>query len=403
MKNYFKMTHSTLLWIYHLSTILISTAITVGVGAGLNAATYQDEVPVEKPKNNPNPNDKNGKGKNAIGNPVDRGDMKAKGHGGAAKKKTVIRVPTIPPQNLKANPNLFFDPLLAASANLPRTPFHFRIRARSSEMRGGASFSYYPSKLGTKSSPVVTIHERNQSPVDFETPIKDLSEWGLAQSMQKSGYAVLVVDLRGSDFEFRQPVGLIEREPTSALSDLQIAYLFLLDRHNRGELNLANLGILALGDGCNLAVAWASARGAAVSSADRGSDIASMALISPRPDLFGSRIQIALASLAGRIPLFLAAGERDAPSAQVIRDTRNLTARIPQSKAEIFPTSLQAYKLMRLWPKVASTTTKFFDSTTKFRGVDWEPRYNLSPLDYQNVEVAPNLPPKVGASLPAAK
>ncbi len=385
-----------------ISIMIFSAAITIALGAGLNAATYQDDAKVEKRKNNPNLIDKNGKDLNA-GAAADHVDKKAKGRAGVTKKKAAFRVPTIPPQNLKANPNLFFDPLLAASANLPRTPFHFRIRARSSEMRGGATFSYYPSRLGTKTSPIIMIHERSQSPIDFETPIKDLNETGLAQSMQKAGYAVLVVDLRGSDFEFRQPIGAIEREPTSALSDLQIAYLFLLDRHNRAELNLSNLGVLALGDGCNLAVAWASARGAAVSSADRGSDIASMALISPRPDLFGSRIQIALASLAARIPLFLAAGERDAPSAQVVRDTRNLLARIPQSKTEIFPTSLQAYKLMRLWPKVASATTKFFDSTTKFRGVDWEPRYNLSPLDYQSVEATPNIPPKTPAAFPEAK
>ena len=39
------------------------------------------------------------------------------------------------------------------------------------------------------------------------------------------------------------------------VDDLQAAYQFLVDRHNRGKLNLAKFGVLALGEGANLAAA----------------------------------------------------------------------------------------------------------------------------------------------------
>ena len=65
------------------------------------------------------------------------------------------------------------------------------------------------------------------------------------------------------------------------VGDLQSAYLFLLDRHNRGELNLAKLGVVALGDGANLAAAWAYQPGAAITSEGRPSDLSALALRAP--------------------------------------------------------------------------------------------------------------------------
>ena len=66
--------------------------------------------------------------------------------------------------------------------------------------------------------------------------------------------------------------------------DLQAAYVFLLDRHNRGDFNLAKLGVIALGEGANLAVAWAYQPGAAVSTEGRASDLNALVLLSPFPE-----------------------------------------------------------------------------------------------------------------------
>ena len=65
------------------------------------------------------------------------------------------------------------------------------------------------------------------------------------------------------------------------VDDLQAAYQFLVDRHNRGELNLARLGVVGLGEGANLAAAWAYLPGGGVSTEGRVTDIAGLVLVSP--------------------------------------------------------------------------------------------------------------------------
>ena len=71
------------------------------------------------------------------------------------------------------------------------------------------------------------------------------------------------------------------------MEDLQAGYFFLVDRHNRGDLNLAKLGVIALGDGANLVAAWAFQPGAAVTIEGRPSDLSALVLISPKPEGFG--------------------------------------------------------------------------------------------------------------------
>src|SRR5436305_1207706 len=67
-------------------------------------------------------------------------------------------------------------------------------------------------------------------------------------------------------------------------NDLQAAYQFLVDRTNRGELNLAKLCVVGLGEGANLAAAWAYQPGGAVSNEGRTSDLCALVLISPMAD-----------------------------------------------------------------------------------------------------------------------
>ncbi len=301
------------------------------------------------------------------------------------EKKTTKRVPHTPPKSMKAR-GTSFDPLLDSAGNLPEWPYRFHVRTTSPELHGAVSLTYYPSDLGTKAGVVILAHEKNQGPADFEQSIKDLNDRSLAEALQRSGYGVLLVDLR-PEASMHGGVNLNRRGYTASTIDLQIAYLFLLDRHNRGELNLSNLGVLGMGEGANLVASWASSHGAAVSGQDRLSDVAAIALISPAPDIDGTRIQPAIAALAPRFPLLLAAGERDANSAQVVKDGRVMIARVPQSKTELFQTSLHGFKLLRLWPKVASTIVRFFDSSSKMRSTEWEPRYNLTPLEYSHIEV----------------
>ena len=59
------------------------------------------------------------------------------------------------------------------------------------------------------------------------------------------------MDLRGQGQNPRRALTANDR-PLMA-EDLQAGYVFLLDRHNRGDFNVAKLGVIALGEGANLA------------------------------------------------------------------------------------------------------------------------------------------------------
>ena len=128
------------------------------------------------------------------------------------------------------------------------------------------------------------VHEKGvgRSGKDFEEPIADLKNLGLAEHLQEEDYAVLVVDLRGHGANPRHEVAA--REWQSMTRDLQTAYFFLVDRHNRRELNVAKLGVLALGDAGNLVAAWAASPEGAVTSEGRVSDLGALILVSPVED-----------------------------------------------------------------------------------------------------------------------
>ena len=236
------------------------------------------------------------------------------------------------------------------------------------------------------------IHESGRSRKDFEDPVLELKGQGLAEHLQELNYAVLSLDLRGQGQNARRALSPSER--TRLVEDLQSAYFFLVDRHNRGELNLAKLGVIALGDGANLAAAWAYHPGAAVTTEGRPSDLSALALISPMPEGSGYVLRHTLASIAPRIPLLLVAGENDHASKDAIQASRVLVERARLNKVEFYPSSLHGYKLLRLEPKVTSTIFRFLDTSLKGRAVDWEPQYNLLPVTFSDIQTIRHIHPE---------
>ena len=117
--------------------------------------------------------------------------------------------------------------------------------------------------------------------------VQELKGQGLAEHLQELGYAVFSMDLRWQGQNPRRALTADERP--KLMEDLQAGYFFLVDRHNRGDLNLGKLGVVALGDGANLAAAWAIQPGAAITIEGRPSDLNALALISPNPEGFRIR------------------------------------------------------------------------------------------------------------------
>ncbi|MGZ3385872.1 MAG: alpha/beta hydrolase [Isosphaeraceae bacterium] len=261
--------------------------------------------------------------------------------------------------------------------------YHYTFKLHSFDGSPLAA-SFYPSKLGSTAPVVMLVHEANRSRKDFEEAVTELKGLGLAEHLQEEGYAVFSMDLRGQGQNPRRVLSASDR-PLLA-EDLQAAYFFLLDRHNRGDFNVAKLGMIAVGEGANLAVAWADRPGAAVSTEGRPSDLNALVLISPYPAGFGYVMGHILPSLAPRIPLALLAGSKDNASKDAVESVRRVVERARLNKVELFPSSLHGYKLMRLEPKVTLAIMRFLEPTIKLRPIDWEPRYNLIPVTVSEIQ-----------------
>jgi alpha-beta hydrolase superfamily lysophospholipase len=285
------------------------------------------------------------------------------------------------------------DPLAKAPA-LPRKPtpgmFHYNFRLRSFDGTPLAA-SFYPSKSGSSAPVVMLVHELGRSRKDFEDPVLQLKGQGLAEHLQELGYAVFSMDLRWQGQNPRR--ALTPDERPKLIEDLQAGYFFLVDRHNRGDLNVSKLGVIALGDGANLSAAWGFQPGAAITIEGHPSDLSALALVSPNPEGFGRTLAQVVPSLAPRVPLLLLAGERDNPSKDAVQSVRQLVLRARLNKVELYPSSLHGYKLLRLEPKVITTLLQFLDTTLKNRPVEWQPQYNLTPVTFGDPQVVPNTGP----------
>lgn len=277
------------------------------------------------------------------------------------------------------------DPL-GRAVGIPARPtagsFHYIFRIRSFDGTPLAA-SYYPSKLGSTAPAVMLVHETGRSRKDFEEAVLELKGQGLAEHLQGLGYAVLSMDLRGQGQNPRRVLPINERP--QLVEDLQAGYFFLVDRHNRGDLNLAKLGVIALGDSANLVGAWAVQPGAAVTTEGRPSDLNALVLISPMPEGFGYLLTHVAASLAPRVPLLILAGERDNASKDAAKSIKNVIERERLNKVEFFPSAFHGYKLLRLEPKLTSTLFRFLETSLKLRPVDWEPQYNLTPVTLADI------------------
>ncbi len=330
--------------------------------------------------------------KGAAPNPKDK-DANPKGK--SARKKGV-RLPRREPAKGIAkvgDPLNAPIPVDAAGKPLPLGSYHYKFKVAVNNA-DPLAMTYYPSKLAETAAAVVLVHERERSGKDFtEEEIVELKNLTLAEELQKLGYAVLVPDLRGHGGNNRRAVP--KAEWPSVPADVQVAYYCLVDRHNRGELNLAKLGVVALGEGANVAAAWA-AGGGGVSSEGRTSDLGALVAISPMVDAQSQGVKAgpALAALAARVPIDLLYGERDAASIELVASVKAILKRYRSNQVEPFPSALHGYRLLRLEPNLTAAITKFLDGTIKAKADEWEGRYLLNPLTYTESKALPN-PPRV--------
>lgn len=332
-----------------------------------------------------------------LAQPPDKGAATTPaGPGKSARGSGLGKVPSRKVIPKKAQPNAA-DPL-AKPANDPNAAkpaapgtYHFRLKIHSFDDAPLAAAYFPPAKADTTTPVVLLVHEKDRSYKDFEDPIPELKGQGLAAYLQEQGYAVLAFDLRGHGTNARRAMS--ERDWAAMVPDLQAIYQFLLDRHNRGELNLSKLGVVALAEGANLAASWAYEPYGGVSSEGRVTDLSGLVLISPLAEGEGHAFTKVSSALAPRIAILLMAGERDVPAHETVKRARGAVEKVRQNKVELFPSSLHGYQLLRLEPRATAVITKFLEGTVKLKSTDWEPRYNLTPVSYTDINVVTHVKP----------
>lgn len=291
--------------------------------------------------------------------------------------------PVAPPQPAKAKANANPNP---NAPRVPTWPFHYTLKLGGADGTALAS-EYYPARDSFEAPVVVLVHESSsgRASKDFAQPIEDLKGKTFAHHLQEQGFAVFVLNPRG---------GGENREAQSAaqtwrlkVADMQNVYRFLVDRHNRGELNIAKLGIVALGDAGNVAAAWAASPGGGVSNEGRLSDIGALVFVSPVAEIPGFPLSRTLPSITTRFPLLALSGDRDQASIQAVRDNQRVIERHRQSRAGYYDTSLHAGKLLTFFPKIATSIERFLDDPVKNRKIDWEPRFLLEPAAYGDIQL----------------
>jgi hypothetical protein len=233
------------------------------------------------------------------------------------------------------------DQVIVAPVRPEPGTFHYNLRLRSFDGTPLAA-SFYPAKLGSSAPVVMLVHEMGRSRKDFEDAVQELKGQGLAEHLQSLGYAVFSMDLRWQGQNPRR--ALTANERPKLMEDLHAGYFFLVDRHNRGDLNLAKLGVIALGDGANLVTAWAFQPGAAVTIEGRPSDLSALAAISPNPEGFGYVLGHVLASVKASVHLVL--WRANAITLEGCRAIGPLTGSGRGNKVELFPLP-PGYKLLR--------------------------------------------------------
>jgi pimeloyl-ACP methyl ester carboxylesterase len=244
------------------------------------------------------------------------------------------------------------------------------------------ALTYYPGAVGDeleqgkgrKTIPIVLLHGLKQSRNDF----KDL-----ARALQKSGYAVIVPDLRGHGDSTRR-VGYSRDDTLDAAKltpsqfglmvtqDMRAVKDFLWEKNNAGELNIDKLCIVGAEMGASVALNFAL-----VDTVDQernqvprpdykvGSFVKALVLISPELSFRGLPIRLAAAypHVQRDISVMLVVGKQDA---KALSEARRLYGIFAKSHPE------------PVGDKLDKQTLVWNDLDTRLQGTKLlDPKFNL--------------------------
>jgi pimeloyl-ACP methyl ester carboxylesterase len=227
--------------------------------------------------------------------------------------------------------------------------------------------TYYPGSNGKETIPIVMLHSHKGNRSDFVR----LAEY--FQSGDYFGASVLVPDLRGHGESTNVPgsprplsadklnVGQFKAMVTE---DMEACKKFLMDRHNKGELNIEQLTLIGTEMGASVAFLYAKGDWGwpPLATGKQGQDVRAVAMISPQTVFKGLKLSDAMANpdnygFRQNVQLFLGVGEQDT---KALKDVERLEKQIrryrpaeadakPEESSIVvarFPTNLQGKELV---------------------------------------------------------
>ena len=189
--------------------------------------------------------------------------------------------------------------------------------------------TYYPSRLKENAAVVVLLHMRGGSRLVWTR------KGGLAEALQKQGFAVIAADLRKHG-QSKPAVGVggaakagkkqgddskLTRFDYAMMvtSDMEAIKKFIYAEHQKKRLNMRKLAVVGAGMSSPVAVVFAANDHAKKPHADaptlsartpKGQDVRALVLLSPQSSLPGMTINRSMKFLKGRAAFLVCVGDR---------------------------------------------------------------------------------------------
>ncbi len=255
--------------------------------------------------------------------------------------------------------------------------------------------TFYDGRQGKETVPVLLVHDLKGSRADFHF---------LALRLQQQGFSVLVPDLRGHGESRRlqnsDRVLSVDRfrprHYPAFLEDLETCKRFLLQKNNRGELNIDKLCLVGAKFGAVVATLWAHRdwQWPPLATGKQGQDVKALVLISPERKMHGMDMTSVLSKpvLRWRLAVYVIVGgqnpeyrrEAEKVYESIFKVRRKRMERDPHYPRVAFTvirtTRLQGTDLFRLKGSVpqqlADRIAQFLDAQVRQRSIPWQDRTN---------------------------
>ncbi len=267
-----------------------------------------------------------------------------------------------------------------ASAQPPKKPV-VEEKTVVTEDRVELKLTYYKSISGKDSPVVVMLHGKRGTRLQWK---------GLASELQVKGeFAVVTVDLRGHGESSLKRAELKKTDyQAMAALDMEAVRDFLFEEHQRGQLNINRLGIVACDFSASVALVYTELDWGKQPYDDspnpelrtpRGQDVRALALISPDTTTPGLMANKAAGGLRGLpIAIMIAASEKNTHDAAASKKLYDQLATKREKTENLYfekyPEDVKGMDLVLQDPNIRSHIFVFLDKYVKQYQSEWRDR-----------------------------